>query len=68
MSFGEKLYLVMIVLTFSSFIVLFATLSWLDAKDEKIKRRQDRKAAFVTQRPQATAQAANHPKTAFHSG
>jgi hypothetical protein len=68
MSFGEKLYLVVIVSMFISFIVLFATLCWLDAKDEKIKRWHDRKAALATQRTQATARAAAPPKTAFHSG
>jgi hypothetical protein len=68
MSFGEKLYLVVIVSLFIAFIVLFGTLCWLDAKDERIKRRQARKAAFVTQRAPATARAADRPKTAFHSG
>jgi hypothetical protein len=68
MSFGEKLYLVVIASLFISFIVLFATLCWLDAKDEKIKRWQDRKAALATQRAQTTARAAAAPKTAFHSG
>jgi hypothetical protein len=68
MSFGEKLYLGMIVSLFIAFIVLFATLCWLDAKDERIKRRQDRKAAFAAQRAPATRRAAGHPKTAFHSG
>lgn len=68
MTLGENLYLVMIVVLFSSFMVLLATLSWLDAKDEEIKRRRAHKAAFVTQRPPATGRTANHPKTAFHSG
>jgi hypothetical protein len=68
MSFDEKLYLVMIVSLFVSFIVLFATLCWLDAKEEKIRRWQDRKAVLAIQRAQATARAAAPPKTAFHSG
>jgi hypothetical protein len=68
MSFGEKLYLVMIVSLFISFIVLLATLCWLDAKEEKIRRWQDRKAVLATQRVQAATRAAAPPKTAFHSG
>jgi hypothetical protein len=68
MSFGEKLYLVVIASLFISFIVLFATLCWLDAKEEKIKRWQDRKAFLAAQRAQTATRAAAPPKTAFHSG
>jgi uncharacterized membrane protein YcaP (DUF421 family) len=68
MSLGEKLYLVMIVSLFISFIMLVATLSWLDAKEEKVRRWQDRKAVLATQRAQVTTRAAAPPKTAFHSG
>jgi len=63
MSLGEKLYLVMLGVLFVSFIVLFGTLCWLDARDEKMKR----KAAIATQRTQATARAASPPQTALHS-
>jgi len=56
MLFGEKLYLAGTLFVFASFIALIGTLSWLDAKDERIRRRRERvkqsssakQEAFVT--------------------
>ena len=42
MSFGEKIYLTGILFVFASFIVMVGTLSWLDARDERIKRRREK--------------------------
>ena len=42
MSFGEKIYLAGVLFAFGSFIVMMATLSWLDARDERIKRRREK--------------------------
>ena len=56
MSFGEKIYLAGVLFAFGSFMVLMGTLSWLDARDERIKRRREKankalpgkEEAFVT--------------------
>lgn len=50
MSFGEKIYLAMVISMFVSFIVLFGALCWLDAKDERVKRSRDRKDTLAIQR------------------
>ena len=42
MSLGEKIYLAMVVSMFVMFMVLLATLSWLDAKDARLERRRQR--------------------------
>ena len=42
MSFGEKVYLAGVLFAFGSFIVLMGTLSWLDAQDQRIKRRREK--------------------------
>jgi hypothetical protein len=41
MSFGEKVYLAGVLFAFGSFMVMMATLCWLDARDERIKRRRE---------------------------
>jgi hypothetical protein len=53
MSFGEKIYLAMVVFMFGSFMVLLGTLSWLDAKEERVKRWRDRKNALAAKRANA---------------
>jgi len=42
MSFGEKVYLAGVLFAFGSFIVMMGTLSWLDARDERIKSRREK--------------------------
>ena len=46
MSLGEKLYLAVVVSTFASFIVLMGTLSWLDGREDKVRRKQTRDKAL----------------------
>ena len=41
MSLGEKIYLAGVLFIFASFMVLMGTLCWLDAKNERIKRRRE---------------------------
>lgn len=41
MSFGEKIYLAGVLFAFGSFMVLMGTLSWLDARDDRIQRRRE---------------------------
>ena len=45
MSPMEKLYLAMVLFLFASFIVLMGVLSWLDLKDDRIRRRRALHAA-----------------------
>ena len=52
MSFGEKIYLTMVVFMFAMFIVLLGTLNWLDAKDARLQRRRE-KARQTTHKPGA---------------
>ena len=42
MSFGEKIYLAGVLFAFGSFMVLMGALSWLDAKEDRIKRRREK--------------------------
>ena len=62
MSFGEKIYLVGVLFTFGSFIVMMGTLSWLDARDERIKRRREKakQAASVKHEAFVTGAAVHH--------
>jgi hypothetical protein len=59
MSFGEKIYLVGILFVFASFIAMMGTLSWLDVRDERIKRRREgaRQASPVKHEALATGAA-----------
>lgn len=43
MSLAEKIYLAMIVFMFVAFMVLMATLCWLDGKEDRIQRRRERR-------------------------
>ncbi len=45
MSLGEKVYLATILFMFVGFMVLMAVLSWLDAKDEWIRKARASQAA-----------------------
>ncbi len=46
MSLGEKLYLTVVMTMFVSFAILMATLCWLDAREDKIRRKQARTEAL----------------------
>jgi len=62
MSLGEKLYLAGILFLFASFMVVVGTLSWLDARDERIKRRREKANQIPSPKPEAfiTGAAAHH--------
>ena len=66
MSLGEKLYLVLIVSTFVSFGVLLGTLSWLDSKEEKVARWNDRKKTLAVQRSKNVSQARGQSAAVAH--
>jgi hypothetical protein len=57
----DKLALAGIVFVFVSFGLLMATVCWLDGKDERLRRRQERNAL-----PAKTV-AAMHPSAAVHN-
>ena len=46
MSLGEKLYLAVVMAMFVSFAVLMVTLCWLDAREDKMRRKQIRTEAL----------------------
>jgi hypothetical protein len=50
MSIGEKLYLVLVVSMFTSFVVLTAILSWLDSRQDKA-RRHTRSVSMTVKKP-----------------
>ena len=50
MSFGEKIYLAMVVFMFASFLIVLGTLSWLDAREDNIRRRHEAKEAPAVRR------------------
>jgi hypothetical protein len=62
MSLGEKLYLAGILFLFASFMVLMGTLCWLDARDERIKRRREKATQVSSPKPEPfiTGAAAHH--------
>jgi hypothetical protein len=59
MSLAEKLYLAMILFLFGSFMVLMMTMAWLDAKDDRIRRRRARAAAVQKDAPHPHGAAAH---------
>ena len=52
MSLGEKLYLAGILFLFASFMVVVGTLSWLDARDERINRRREKASQAPSPKPE----------------
>jgi hypothetical protein len=50
MSLGEKIYLAMVVFMFASFLIVMGTLSWLDARADRIQRRHEAKGAPAVRR------------------
>jgi hypothetical protein len=48
MSLAEKMYLSMVLFVFLSFMVLMATMCWLDGKDDRIGRRRLRTKAIAS--------------------
>lgn len=58
MSFGEKIYLAVVVSMFVSFAIMMVTLCALDARDEKLKRWRERKNSLEAQRTKAVHHAA----------
>ena len=49
MTLNETLYLAMILILFFSFMAMLLALSWLDAKDAKVRRRRALAATRATQ-------------------
>lgn len=66
MSLAEKLYLVLVVSMFVSFGVLLATLSWLDSKEEKAARWNERKKTLAVQRSKNASQPMGRSAAASH--
>lgn len=62
MSFGEKVYLAGVVFAFGSFMVLMATLTWLDGRDERILRSREKakQPSPAESKPFITGAAAHH--------
>jgi len=42
MSIEEKIYLAGVLVVFATFMLILGPLSWLDGRDERIKRRQEK--------------------------
>ena len=42
MSIEEKIYLAGVLVVFATFILIMGPLSWLDGRDERIKRRREK--------------------------
>jgi len=41
MSIEEKIYLAGVLVVFATFMIMMGSLTWLDGKDERIKRRRE---------------------------
>ncbi|MDB5397592.1 MAG: hypothetical protein JWM91_5098 [Rhodospirillales bacterium] len=50
MSLGEKIYLALVVVMFVSFGIVMGTLSWLDARNDKIRLRSKANELRVARR------------------
>lgn len=49
MTLPEKVYLAMVLIMFFGFMIVLLTLSWLDAKHSRIRRRREAAPSTVTQ-------------------